>query len=172
MCDRGTFSTSDVIDATCQCCLCRLPGVLCGFHYRLPCNLYGFMIHRFCADVRKEGMGVASDDWQIASGKRAYAWNLKMPHNRFESHAFRPLAVLWPVAHLSFWDAVTFQRLGPCRTAHTGYAGTHPPKGFRIAYVCSNTYCNASINSPIVTSPFAASTPSSVITQSGMSASG
>ena len=27
------------------------------------------MIHRFCADVRKEGMGVASDDWQSLLAK-------------------------------------------------------------------------------------------------------
>ena len=154
-----------------QCWLPCLPSVLYWFHDRLPCNLCGFMIHRFCADVRRQ-KGKGHQMTGSHSRQRAYARNLKMPHNRFESHAFRPLAVLWPVAHLSFWDAVTFQRLGPCRTAHTGYAGTHPPKGFRIAYVCSNTYCNASINSPIVTSPFAASTPSSVITQSGMSASG
>ena len=36
----------------------------------------------------------------------------------------------------------------------------------------SSTYCNASTNSPTATSPLTTNTSSSVITQSGMSASG
>ena len=48
-----------------------------------------------------------------------------------------------------------------------GRTRDEPAQGIRVAYVCSSTYCNASMNSSTVTSPFATSTPSSVIIQSG-----
>ena len=48
-----------------------------------------------------------------------------------------------------------------------GRTRDEPAQGIRVAYVCSSTYCNASMNSSTVTSPFTTSTPSSVIIQSG-----
>ena len=42
-------------------------------------------VRRFYMYVRKAGSGEASNDWQPLPA-RAYAQNLKMPHNRFESH--------------------------------------------------------------------------------------
>ena len=60
---------------------------------------------------------------------------------------------------LSFQDAVTFERFRFCMTAHHGRVGTHRWERFRLGYGCSSTYCNASKNSSVVTSPFATSTP-------------
>ena len=47
------------------------------------CLCVGFARH----DVVKAERGGASDDRQTSPG-RAYAWNLKIPHNRLESGRF------------------------------------------------------------------------------------